>query len=120
MTEIIIKSEKTYITLNNLTVILTIFFLFNLCLGVVGTFWFQTRSRVEEMGVLLTFGSTKKNIRSMLLGEGFVLSTLAVATGCILYLQIALKTSFVGMQLGMQYDKGLNIVDSWVFHFGEH
>lgn len=120
LTEIIIKSEKTYITLNNLTVILTIFFLFNLCLGVVGTFWFQTRSRVEEMGVLLTFGSTKKNIRSMLLGEGFVLSTLAVATGCILYLQIALKTSFVGMQLGMQYDKGLNIVDSWVFHFGEH
>lgn len=120
LNEIIRKTETSYITLNNLTVILTIFFLFNLCLGVVGTFWLQTRTRVQEMGVLRTFGGTKRNIRSMLLGEGFVLSSLAVAVGCVLYLQIALKTSFVGMRLGMLYDEGLNLVDSWIFHFGEH
>ena len=119
LNEIIKKSENDFVTRNNLTLTLTIFFLINLSLGVVGTFWLQTRSRVEEMGVLRTFGATKWNIRAMLLGEGFVLSTLAVFVGCMLYLQIALRTEFVGTNIGMFYDRA-NEVDCWIFHFGEH
>ena len=72
------------------------------------------------MGVLRTFGATKWNIRIMLLGEGLVLSTLAVIVGCVLYLQIALRTSFVGTSVGMFYDEGLNLIDNWILHFGEH
>lgn len=113
-------NERDFFTVNNIAVILTLFFLINLCLGVVGTFWLQTRSRVEEMGVLRTFGATKWNIRIMLLGEGLVLSTLAVIVGCVLYLQIALRTSFVGTSVGMFYDEGLNLIDNWILHFGEH
>ena len=56
----------------------------------------------------------------MLLGEGFVLSTLAVIIGCLLYLQIALHTTFLGTTLGMFYDEGINMIDNWVLHFGEH
>ena len=120
LNEIIRVSEISYVTLNDITLILTVFFLINLSLGVVGTFWLQTRDRVEEMGVLRTFGATKWNIRIMLLGEGFVLSTLAVFVGCMLYLQIALHTELVGTSLGMSYNIGTNLTDSWILHFGEH
>ena len=120
LNEIIRLTEVSYVTLNDITLILTVFFLINLSLGVVGTFWLQTRDRVEEMGVLRTFGATKWNIRIMLLGEGFVLSTLAVFVGCMLYLQIALHTELVGTSLGMLYDIGTNLTDSWILHFGEH
>ena len=120
LNEIIRVSENSYVTLNDITLILTVFFLINLSLGVVGTFWLQTRDRVEEMGVLRTFGATKWNIRIMLLGEGFVLSTLPVFVGCMLNLQIALHTEFVGTSLGMSYSIGTNLTDSWILHFGEH
>lgn len=114
------SNEKKYSSTNYMTLLLTIFFLINICLGVVGTFWFQTRSRVEEIGVLRTFGATRWDIRAMLLGEGFVLSSLAVLAGCMLYLQIALHTSFLGTSLGMFYDKGLNLIDNWILHFDQH
>ena len=41
-----------------LNLALGIFFLVNLCLGVAGTFWMQTRSRREEVGIMLSFGGT--------------------------------------------------------------
>lgn len=67
------------------------FFLINLCLGVVGTFWLQTRTRREEVGVMLSFGGTPGHIVRLLMGEGAVLTCVAVLTGCVLYLQYALK-----------------------------
>lgn len=46
------------------------FFLVNLCLGVIGTFWLQTRTRREEVGVMLSFGATRSDIVRLLMGEG--------------------------------------------------
>ena len=66
------------------------FFLVNLCLGVAGTFWLQTRTRREEIGVMLSFGATPGRIVRLLLGEGAALATLATVTGCLLYLPYAL------------------------------
>ena len=40
--------------------------------------------------------------------------------GCMLYLQIALHTELVGTSLGMSYNIGTNLTDSWILHFGEH
>ncbi len=70
---------------------LAIFFLVNLCLGVVGTFWLQTRIRREEVGVMLSFGGTPNYILRLLMGEGVVLTTFATFIGCLLYLQYAIK-----------------------------
>lgn len=67
------------------------FFLISLCLGVSGTFWMQTRSRREEVGVMKSFGARSAYIIRMLLGEGVILSTLATWVGCFIYLQYALK-----------------------------
>ena len=62
------------------------FFLINLCLGVIGTFWLQTRTRREEVGVMLSFGGTPGYIVRLLMGEGAVLTFVAALTGCLLYL----------------------------------
>ena len=70
----------------NLSVATTIFFLINLCLGVIGTFWMQSKRRTEESGIMRAFGATKRRIMGMFLAEGFVLTTFSMFITCILYL----------------------------------
>ena len=64
-------------------------------LYIVGTglaiFWLQTRTRREEVGVMLSFGATRSDIVRLLMGEGTVLTVVASLTGFLLYLQYALK-----------------------------
>ena len=74
--------------------LVAVFFLVNLCLGVVGTFWLQTRTRREEVGVMLSFGATPGHIVRLLLGEGAVLTTLGTLIGCFIYLQYAISEGF--------------------------
>lgn len=70
-----------------LDIALAVFFMVSLCLGVVGSFWFQTRRRKEEIFIMRSFGATRRTIVSMLLGEGVVMVTMAVFVGCMAYLQ---------------------------------
>ncbi len=70
----------------NQSVTTAIFFLINLCLGVIGTFWMQTKRRTEESGIMRAFGATRGRIMGMFLAEGFVLTTLSMIITCILYL----------------------------------
>ncbi len=70
----------------NLSVATAIFFLINLCLGVIGTFWMQTKRRTEESGIMRAFGATKRRIMGLFLAEGFVLTTFSMFITCILYL----------------------------------
>lgn len=99
-----------------LNIALTIFFLVNLVLGVTGTFWMQTRSRREEVGVMRTFGATPSRIRKILLGEGAVLTTIAVFLGCFVYFQYAY---YEGLYPGAGW---VNVVDTgyWVTTFTPH
>lgn len=92
-----------------------IFFLVNLCLGVVGTFWLQTRARREEVGVQLSFGATPHRIVGQLLGEGAVLTTLATLAGCFLYLQYALSE---GLSQGVAWRE--HVGQYWTDSFGLH
>lgn len=41
---------------------LGLFFLINLCLGVAGTFWLQTCTRREEVGIMLSFEPGRKTL----------------------------------------------------------
>ena len=91
------------------------FFLINLCLGVIGTFWLQTRTRREEVGVILSFGGTPGHIMRLLMGEGVVLTFIAVLTGCLLYLQYALKE---GLEKGSGWIKSTETY--WVTDFVQH
>ncbi len=95
---------------------LSVFFLVNLCLGVAGTFWVQTRTRREEVGVHLSFGATPRRIRMMLLAEGAVLVTVAVAVGCLIYWNYAMMD---GLAAGTTTDRyvGLYWTDDFALHF---
>lgn len=96
---------------------LAAFFLINLVLGVLGSFYLQTRRRIGEMGVHRAFGARRGNIFGMLMGESVVLATLAFIIGDILYLQYALKAGFNN---GYTNNNAYNVIDTWVTHFGEH
>lgn len=98
-----------------LNVALAAFFLVNLCLGVIGTFWLQTRKRSEEAGVMRSFGATPSGIVRMLLGEGAVLCTVAFLLGCFAYFQYAIKE---GLSNGANW--GEVMTDDWVSHFSTH
>ena len=86
-------------------------------LGTIGCFWLQTRKRVEEIGVRRAYGARRRHIVGMLLGESAVLATVSVLIGDLIYLQWALK---YGLDAGFGNNSGLNVLDNWVSHFGEH
>lgn len=99
-----------------LNVILAIFFMVNLCLGVVGTFWLQTRSRSEDAGIMRSFGATPSMIMRMLIGEGVLLTIIAWAVGCFAYLQWALAE---GLSYGANWWND-PLVDGVLTHFWPH
>lgn len=70
----------------NLQIATALFFLINLCLGVIGTFWMQTKRRTEESGIMRAFGATKRRIMLMFLAEGWVMATVSMFIACVLYL----------------------------------
>ena len=106
-------SDSTVLYRRSLSIAL--FFLVNLCLGVIGTFWMQTRTRCEEVGVMLSYGATPHRIRLLLLGEGTALTTLATFIGCFIYLQYAFSE---GLNTGSSLMEA--VTPSWVDNFGLH
>ena len=70
----------------NLQIATALFFLVNLCLGVIGTFWMQTKRRTEESGIMRAFGATRRRVMLMFLVEGWVMATVSMFIACVLYL----------------------------------
>lgn len=87
------KLEKMQGLANSVTVgtSLLVFFLLSLALGVTGIFWLQTRRRSREAGILKSFGARPACIVRSMLWEGCIITVLAWATGCMLYLQYAMN-----------------------------
>lgn len=98
-----------------LDLIFALFFLFNVCLGVTGTFWMMTRKRSEEVGVLRTYGSSRSGILNLLINEALILTIVAWFIGCALWLYYALGA---GLFMGNIQNGG--IVTSWVESFPLH
>lgn len=62
---------------------LAVFFFINLCLGIAGSFYMQARKRREEGGIMRVFGATRGYIMRLMLGEGWVITTVAsLAASC--------------------------------------
>lgn len=60
-----------------LTTALGVFFLVNVFLAVIGTFWFRVNRRRSELGLRMAVGSTRHGIQDLMIGEGLLLLTLA-------------------------------------------
>ncbi|MBQ9498986.1 MAG: ABC transporter permease [Bacteroidaceae bacterium] len=97
--------------------LLTAFFLVNLCLGVIGNFWLQTRKRTEEAGVMKSFGATSGHIVRMLLGEGWFLATVAVLIGCFIYLQYGWAE---GLAVEPYSFSSYSVQKDWMDNFWSH
>ncbi len=68
-------------------------FLLNLVLGVTGSVWLQTGKRINELGVLRSYGASRSKIMKMLFGEALVLASAAFVIGEIIYLQYAFSNN---------------------------
>ena len=65
------------------------FFSVNIAFGVFGTLLMYTRQRREEAGVRRAFGATRWNIFWGFIREAWLLTTISVIIGCIIYFQFA-------------------------------
>ena len=65
------------------------FFGVNLAFGVFGTLLMYTRQRREEAGVRRAFGATKWSVFLGFIREAWLLTTISVLLGCVVYFQIA-------------------------------
>lgn len=81
------KTEGVYETLQNRTAF-TLFFLLNIFLGIIGTFWLRIEKRKEEIGIRIAVGSTRKQIRIQLLNESFILMIIAVVPALLIWVNI--------------------------------
>ncbi|MCD8165848.1 MAG: hypothetical protein LUE93_06815 [Bacteroides sp.] len=61
----------------NIYIAVILFFLVNIFLGVLGTFWFRTQYRRHEIGLRLALGSTRNQVQGLLMAEGVLLLILA-------------------------------------------
>ncbi|WP_297906761.1 FtsX-like permease family protein [uncultured Parabacteroides sp.] len=61
------------------------FFLLNVLLGVVGTFWYRTQQRSAEIGLRMAMGATRKGTFWQLVKEGLALLTIAFIPSAIIF-----------------------------------
>lgn len=65
------------------------FLLINIFLGIIGTFWLRTEYRKGEMGLRMALGSSRVQLRTLLIQEGLVLLTLAAIPALLICLNAA-------------------------------
>ena len=95
--------------------LISAFFGVNLAFGVLGTLLMYTCQRREEAGVRRAFGATKWSVFRGFISEAWLLTTISVLLGCVVYFQIAaskgLCDDFMGHNLTVHY---------WFDDFGTH
>ena len=72
------------------------FFAINLAFGVFGTLLMYTRQRREEAGVRRAFGATRWSVFWGFIREAWLLTTVSVLLGCIIYFQYATAHGLYG------------------------
>lgn len=80
------------------------FLMFNIFLGIIGTFWFRTEQRKGEMGLRVALGSTRMSLQGIMMSEGLLLLTLVAIPACVVCLNLHLfeltKSGYIDFTLG--------------------
>lgn len=76
--------------------IVVLFLLVNVFLGLIGTFWFRTRRRRSEIALRLAMGSSKKQVFSLLMGEGILLLALVTIPAMIICYNVGIADLTIG------------------------
>ena len=91
------------------------FFAINLAFGVIGTLLMYTRQRREEAGVRRAFGATKWSVFWGFIREAWLLTTVSVIVGCIIYFQFA---SVHGLYEQLGHNPAIHLwFDDFATHF---
>ena len=92
---------------------LMIFFLLNMGLGVIGTFWFRNQTRKSEIGLRMALGSNRKKLQSQLVAESILLLTAAMIPALLIVYGV-IQTDLIGT-LGAYYtDSGYITANKWL------
>lgn len=70
--------------------LIVVFFVFNVFIGLMGTFWFRTRHRRSEIALRMAMGSSRARIRAQLLGEGLLLLAVAAIPAVIICINMVM------------------------------
>ena len=65
------------------------FLLFNIFLGLLGTFWFRTQQRVPDLAIRMVNGATRTDIFRLLMGEGLLLLTIITPLALLIDVNLA-------------------------------
>ncbi|MDL2310265.1 FtsX-like permease family protein [Parabacteroides sp. OttesenSCG-928-B22] len=66
----------------------TVFFLVNIFLGIIATFWLRIEKRKGEIGIRIAIGSTRNQIQVQMLMESFILMLIALIPAIIVWVNI--------------------------------
>lgn len=61
---------------------LVIFLIVNLCLGIIGTFYLQTRDRSRDAGIMRAFGATRGSVCRNMIAEGWFMAIVSWIIAC--------------------------------------
>lgn len=90
-----------------------IFFLLNIALGIIGTFWFRNRTRRNEIGLRIALGSSHKQIQNQFILEALLILTLAMIPAILI--NIAILHADLIDTLGQQVsDSGYITANKWL------
>lgn len=92
---------------------ITIFFLLNIALGIIGTFWFRNQSRRGEIGLRMALGSSKKQLQRQYITEAVLLLTLAVIPALCVNFALA-QANIVGATEGVFAESGYITDNKWL------
>ena len=98
-------------------VYLMAFFLLNILLCVMGTFWYRINIRKEEIGIRKALGSSSAGIRNTLVLEGLCLLTLAMLPALLIELNIVYAGLLTTMGRSNGNDLREYLIDNATFRF---
>lgn len=82
-----VQLRWAYTTLNY-RVGLAVFFLLNIFLGVIGTFWLRIHKRKSEIGLRMAIGSSRRTVLWQMVGEGMILLFIALFPALVVCLNL--------------------------------
>ncbi len=71
-----------------------VFFMVNICLALIATFYVQIRSRSRDAGIMRAYGFRKGTLELMMIAEGWILTVLSWIIGTGLFFMIGLQENF--------------------------
>ncbi len=86
-------------------------------LGTLGTYWLQIRGRMEDIGIMRSFGAKRRDIFRMIWKEAALLTFVACVIGQAIWLQFAMNDYLF---MGVEHHGALERETDWVVQLWPH